>query len=173
MTTRQAARPPSAPMASSVPSATVCSQSPLPGKDPAGILETEGATTLRKILHDRALPLSAIVIDAHLDPWERRLRDPEGPLPAMRSTATLIAALLPRETAQAIRQITGNAELQTLNERMQHERMQPVTNPALAEIARTLPADHACQIVRTAERLGFTDSGTGPKPAQTIRRPAS
>jgi len=195
----------------------------LPGKDPAGILETEGATTLRQILHDRALPLSAIVIDAHLDPWERRLRDPEGPLLAMRSTATLIADLLPRETAQAIRQITGNAKLQTLD-----ERMQPVTNPALAEIARTLPADSAYQIVRTAERLGFTGcsdvlaevanavtrkaarpkgdpydpaphlagksfphpspttrpgtdpaparpggSGTGPKPAQTIRRPAS
>ena len=35
--------------------------------------------------------------------------------------------------------------------------MRPVTNPELPEIARVLPADAACQIMRVAERLGFTD----------------
>jgi hypothetical protein len=54
--------------------------------------------------------------------------------------------------AQAIRQITRNKELDTLD-----EQMRPVANPELPAIARALPADTACQITRTAERLGFTD----------------
>jgi DNA primase len=124
----------------------------LSGKDPAEILETGGAAALQTILQDRVRPLSAVVIDAHLDPWERRLQDPEGPLLAMRSTATLIAGLLPLETAEAIRHITRNKELLTLD-----ERMHPVANPELPEVARALPADTIYQIMRTAERLGFTD----------------
>jgi DNA primase len=124
----------------------------LPGKDPADILETVGAPALRAILRDRTQPLSAVVIDAHIDPWERRLRDPEGPLLAMRSLATVIASLLPPEAVQAIRRITGDKELIVLD-----EQMRPVTNPELPELARALPADSAYQIARTAERLGFTD----------------
>jgi hypothetical protein len=98
-------------------------------------------------------PLSAVVIDAHLAPWERRLHDPEGPLLAMRSTATVIAGLLPAGTAEAIRQITGNRELATVD-----DQMRPVANPELPEIARILPADAAYQTMRVAEQLGFTDS---------------
>jgi DNA primase len=124
----------------------------LSGKDPAGILETDGAAALQAILQDRVRPLSAVVIDAHLEPWDRRLRDPEGPLLAMRSTAALIAGLLPPQTAEAIRQITRDKELLTLD-----EDMRPVANPELPEIARTLPADTIYQIMQTAERLGFTD----------------
>ena len=124
----------------------------LSGKDPAEILQTEGPASLRTILRDHVRPLSAIVIDAHLDPWERRLRDPEGPLLAMRSTATLVACLLPLETAEAIRQITRNKELLMLD-----EYLRPVANPDLPEIARALPADIIYQIMRTAERLGITD----------------
>jgi len=124
----------------------------LSGKDPAEILEIEGAAALRTTLQDRVRPLSAVVIDAHLEPWERRLKDPEGPLLAMRSTAALIAGLLPPETAEAIRQITRNQELLTLD-----ERMWPVANPELPKIARALSADTIYQIMRTAERLGFTD----------------
>jgi hypothetical protein len=97
-------------------------------------------------------PLSSVVIDAHLAPWERRLQDPEGPLLAMRSTATVIAGLLPAGSAEAIRQITGNRELVTVD-----EQMRPVANPELPEIARVLPADAAYQTMRVAERLGFTD----------------
>ena len=67
----------------------------LSGKDPAEILQTEGPAALRTVLRDQVQPLSAVVIDAHLAPWERRLQDPEGPLLAMRSTATVIAGLLP------------------------------------------------------------------------------
>jgi DNA primase len=124
----------------------------LSGKDPAEILQAEGATTLRAILHDHVQPLSALVIDALLAPWERRLRDSEGPLLAMRSAAALIATLLPPETAETIRQITRNKELATIN-----ENMQPAANPELPQIARALPADTAYQITRVAERLGFTD----------------
>jgi DNA primase len=124
----------------------------LPGKDPAEILEAAGAPALRAILRDGAQPLSAVVIDAHIDPWERRLRDPEGPLLAMRSVATAIAGLLPPEAVQAIRRITGDKELVVLD-----EQMRPVTNPELPKLARAIPADTAYQIARTAERLGFTD----------------
>ena len=124
----------------------------LSGRDPAEILETQGAISLRAILRDHAQPLSAVVIDAHIDSWERRLRDPEGPLLAMRSTATVIAELLPPEAAQAIRHITHDKELFTID-----EEMRPVSNPELPELARALPADTAYQITLTAERLGFTD----------------
>jgi DNA primase len=124
----------------------------LSGKDPAEILQTEGPEALRTILRDEVQPLSAVVIDAHLAPWERRLHDPEGPLLAMRSTAAVIAGLLPAGTAEAIRQITGNRELAMVN-----EQMRPVANSELPEIARVLPADVAYQTMRVAERLGFTD----------------
>ena len=124
----------------------------LPGKDPAEILQTEGPEVLRAVLRDQVQPLSSVVIDAHLAPWERRLQDPEGPLLAMRSTATVIAGLLPAGSAEAIRQITGNRELVTVD-----EDMRPVANPELPEIARVLPADVAYQTMRVAERLGFTD----------------
>jgi DNA primase len=138
----------------------------LSGKDPAEILETQGAAALRAILQDRVRPLSAVVIDAHLEPWERRLRDPEGPLLAMRSTAALIAGLLPPETAEAIRQITRSKELLTLD-----ERLRSVVNPELPEIARALPADTICQIMRTAERLGITDySDVLAEVANTVTR---
>ena len=70
----------------------------------------------------------------------------------MRSTAVLIAGLLPPETAEAIRQITRNKELLALD-----EHLRPVANPELPEIARALPADTIYQIIRTAERLGITD----------------
>jgi DNA primase len=124
----------------------------LSGKDPAEILQTQGPGALRTILRDQAQPLSAVVIDAHLAPWERRLQDPEGPLLAMRSTAAVIAGLLPTGSAEAIRQITGNRELATVD-----EQMRPVANPEIPEIARVLPADAAYQTMRVAERLGFTD----------------
>jgi DNA primase len=124
----------------------------LSGKDPAEILQTEGPEALRTILRDQVQPLSAVVIDAHLALWERRLEDPEGPLLAMRSTATVIARLLPAGSAEAIRQITGNREIATID-----EQMRPVANPELPEIARILPADAAYQTMRVAERLGFTD----------------
>jgi DNA primase len=122
----------------------------LPGKDPAQILQTAGPAALRTVLRDQVQPLSAVIIDAHLAPWEPRLQDPEGPLLAMRSTATVIAGLLPAGTAEAIRQITGNRELATID-----EQMRPVANPKLPQIARILPAD--AQTMRLAERLGFTD----------------
>jgi DNA primase len=124
----------------------------LSGRDPAEILEAEGMTGLRSILQGQVQPLSAVVIDAHIGPWEQRLRDTEGPLLAMRNVATVIADLLPAKAVEAIHQVTNNKELTTVD-----EHMQPVVNPELPEIARVLPADTAYQITRTAERLGFTD----------------
>jgi DNA primase len=124
----------------------------LSGKDPAEVLQTQGLAALRTILRDQAQPLSAVVIDAHLGPWKRRLQDAAGPLLAMRSTAAMIASLLPAASAEAIRQITGNRELATAD-----DLMRPVANPELPEIARVLPADAAYQTMRVAERLGFTD----------------
>jgi DNA primase len=124
----------------------------LSGKDPAEILQTEGPEALRAALRAQVQPLSSVVIDAHLALWERRLHDPEGPLLAMRSAATVIAGLLPAGSTEAIRQITGNRELATVD-----EQMRSVANPELPEIARILPADAAYQTTRVAERLGITD----------------
>jgi DNA primase len=110
----------------------------LASKDPAEILQQDGPEALRTVLHEQTQPLSALVIDTSIEAWGRRLADPEGPLLAMRSTAALIAGLLP---------------LQTLD-----ELLRPVANPDLTQIARGLPADTAYQIMRTAGRLGFEAS---------------
>jgi hypothetical protein len=48
----------------------------------------------------------------------------------MRSVAAVIADLLPAETAEAIRRITGNQELVTAD-----EQMRSVANPELLQIA--------------------------------------
>jgi DNA primase len=124
----------------------------LSGRDPAEVLEAEGVTPLRAILESDVQPLSAVVIDAHIAPWERRLQDTEGPLLAMRSVATVIADLLPANAVEAICQITENKQLVTVD-----EQMQSVANSELSELARALPADTAYQITRVAERLGFAD----------------
>jgi DNA primase len=110
----------------------------LASKDPAEILQRDGPEALRAILRDQIQPLSALVIDASIETWGRRLRDLDGPLLAMRSTATLIAGLLPLQ--------------------MVDDLLRPVASPELTQIARGLPADIAYQIMRTADRLGFEAS---------------
>ena len=75
---------------------------------------------------------------------------PSGPLLAMRSTASLIASLLPDDTASQIRDITAGRELQTTD-----DLLRPVDNPEIPQIARILPADTSYQIVRAAGKLGF------------------
>ena len=119
-----------------------------PGRDPAEILQADGPAALRDVLQNRAEPLAAVVIDAHLDRWTRQLDHAEGQLHAMRSAATLIASLLPSDTADQILQITGGNHLTMLN-----EDLHPVENPELPAIARLLPANAACQIIRVADRL--------------------
>lgn len=69
------------------------------GRDPAEILQTDGRAALRDVLNERTEPLAAVVIDAHLDSWGRRLDHAEGQLQAMRSAATLVASLLPSDTS--------------------------------------------------------------------------
>ena len=122
----------------------------LDGKDPAEILQQHGPAALRAALRDRRQPLSAMLIDARIESWERRLNDPAGQYLAMLNVAVLIADLLPEETARQIRRITAGRELQTFDDQLHH-----VDNPELAEIARILPADTAYQTVRTAARLDF------------------
>ena len=70
----------------------------------------------------------------------------------MRSTAALIASLLPPGAAEQIRQVTGDRELETIN-----DQLRPAANPELAKIARILPGDTPYQVMRTAGRLGVTD----------------
>ena len=67
----------------------------LDGKDPAEILQRDGPGALRSVLREHRQPLSALLIDASIDQWGRRLDDADGPLLAMRATATLIASLIP------------------------------------------------------------------------------
>ena len=122
----------------------------LDGKDPAEILQRDGPAALRVILREHRQPLSALLIDASIEQWGRRLDDIDGPLLAMRSTASLIASLLPDDTASQIRDITAGRELQTTD-----DLLRPVDNPEIPQIARILPADTSYQIVRAAGKLGF------------------
>ena len=146
-------------------------------KDPAEILQRDGPAALRAILRDQIQPLSAVIIDAHIEPWERRLRDTCGPLLALRDAASLIARLLPPDSTTQIRQITKDQEL-TLTDDLLH----PVDNPELTQIANLLPADTPYQIMRVADRLGFdvsevlaevanavTEGGRGPKGLRRIQ----
>ncbi len=125
----------------------------LAGKDPAEILQRDGPTALRTTLREQVQPLSAVIIDARLEPWERRLRDTDGPLLAMRDAATLIASLMPSDSTAQIRQVTGDQEIS-----MTDDLLHPVDNPQLTEIARLLPADTPYQIMRVADKLGFEAS---------------
>ena len=110
----------------------------LDGKDPAEILQRDGPAALRIILREHRQPLSALLIDASIEQWGRRLDDTSGPLLAMRSAASLIASLLPDDTASQIRDITAGRELQTTD-----DLLRPVDNPEIPQIARILPADTA------------------------------
>jgi DNA primase len=125
----------------------------LEGKDPAEILQHHGPDALRSILRDRRQPLSALLIDAKIAEWERRLGDLSDPLRqyvAMLNVAMLIAGLLPDEAAGQIRRITAGRELRAFDDQLRH-----VGNPELPQIARALPAGTAFQAVRTATRLDF------------------
>jgi DNA primase len=86
-----------------------------PERDPAEILQNDGPAGLGRLLRHRAEPLARIVIDAHLDGWGHRLDEPEGPLRAMRSSAALVASLLPSEPLARIHQITGGRIIATLD----------------------------------------------------------
>ena len=124
----------------------------LSGRDPAQIMQDDGAPALAAVLGTQLQPLSAVVIDSAISPWEHRLDETDGPLLAMRSAAAVIAGLLPADTATVIRRVTAGRELATVD-----EQMRPIALPELPEIARMLPAGTACQIARVAERLGITD----------------
>ena len=122
----------------------------LDAKDPAETLQRDGPAALRIILREHRQPLSALLIDASIEQWGRRLDDTSGPLLAMRSAASLIASLLPNDTASQIYDITAGRELQTTD-----DLLRPVDNPETPQIARILPADTSYQIVRAAGKLGF------------------
>jgi DNA primase len=137
----------------------------LDGKDPAEILQRDGPAALRVILREHRQPLSALLIDASIEQWERRLDDTGGPLLAMRSAAGLIASLLPDGTASQIRGITQGRELQTTD-----DLLRPADNPEIPQIARILPADTSYQIVRAAGRLGFDCTDVLAEVANTATR---
>jgi DNA primase len=122
----------------------------LDGKDPAQILQRDGPQALCRVLHEHRQPLSALLIDTSIEQWARRLDDIDGPLLAMRATATLIASLLPGGTATQIRGITAGRELQTTD-----ELLRPVDNHEIQQIAAILHAETTYQIVRAAAKLGF------------------
>jgi DNA primase len=137
----------------------------LDGKDPSEILQRDGPSTLRNILREQRQPLSALLIDASIEQWARKLDDIGGPLLAVRSTASLIASLLADDTASQIRGITAGRELQTTD-----DLLRSVDNPEIPQIARTLPAETSYQIVRTAGKLSFDCTDVLAEVANVITR---
>jgi DNA primase len=118
--------------------------------DPAQIMQQDGPAALRAILHQHREPLTAMVIDTHLEGWERHLSHVDGRFRAMRSAASLIAGLLPPDIAAQVRELTEGRNLVMLD-----DMLRPVENPKLPRIARILPTDMAFQIVRAACALDF------------------
>ena len=133
-----------------------------PGRDPAEILEADGPVALRAALQ-HVEPLAKVVIDAHIDQWTGQLAHAEGQLNAMRSAAAHIAGILPPETANAILSITGGQSLATLD-----DALRPIANPELPAIARILPPDAICQIIRTADRTRCDCSEVTAAVANTV-----
>ena len=123
-----------------------------PGRDPAEILQTDGAAALIAACQ-QSRPLAQVAIDTYLHRWGRQLDHAEGQLAAMRGAAVLIAGTLPEEVADVIRELTGRRKLTTLD-----EGLRPVINSAFTQIALMLPATAVCQILRVAERTGHDHS---------------
>lgn len=122
----------------------------LNAKDPAEIVQQDGPAALRAILCHHREPLSAMVIDTHIEGCARHLGSIEGRYRAMRSTASLIAELLPEDIAAKIRQLAEGHDLEMVD-----DMLRPVVNPQLSRIARILPADTAFQVVRASAALEF------------------
>ena len=137
----------------------------LNAKDPAGIMQQDGPAVLRAVLCEQREPLAALVIDAHIGERERHLSDTEGRYRVMHSTASLIAGLLPGQTAARISQLTGGRELVLVD-----DMLHPVDNPQLPRIARVLPADAAYQVVWVAGTLGFDVSEVLAEVANAVTR---
>ena len=97
-------------------------------------LAQDGPAALRAVLREHRQPLSALLIDASIESWERQLDDPDGRYLAMLNAAVLIADLLPAETAQQIRRITAGRELRTFD-----DLLNPVDNPELPRSPASCP----------------------------------
>lgn len=138
------------------------------GKDPAETLQAGGPQAVRAVLRGRRHPLSAVLIDARISEWERRLQDADGPYMAMLSTATLIAGLLPGDSAALVRQIAGGRELRTAD-----DMLRPLPVPEIAKIAGILPADTSYQITRAATALRFDASEVLAEVANAVTRNAA
>jgi DNA primase len=139
----------------------------LNANDPAQIVQQDGPAALRAILRERREPLSAVVIDTHIEGRGRHLGDTEGRFRAMHSAASLIAGLLPDDTAAQVRQLTEGRDLVMLD-----DMLNPVENPHLPRIARILPADAAFQVVRAACTLDFDVSDVTAEVANAVNRSA-
>jgi DNA primase len=140
----------------------------LGGRDPAQILEEQGADALRDTLTARTRPLLGVIVNDEASRLQYQLGDTEGPFRAMRAAATALARLLPADAAAQITQITAGTELTALD-----DQMRPVASPQLAQIARALPADTASEITRLADRLSFTTSDVLIEVANAVTRQAA
>ena len=141
----------------------------LDGKDPAQILQRDGPAALRTILREHRQPLSALLIDASIEQWGRRLNDIDGPLLAMRSAASLIASLLPDDTASQIRDITAGRELQTTD-----DLLRPVDNPEIPRSPASCPptpATRSCGPPGSSASTAPTCSPKSPTPPPATPAP--
>jgi len=139
----------------------------LNAKDPAAIFAQDGPAALRAVLREHREPLSARLIDACIGQFEKHLDHTEGIYRAMRSTAALIAELLPGQAAKQISQLTGGRKLVLFD-----NLANPVEIPALPRIAAALPAETAYQVVRAAAKLGFDATEVIAEVANTVTRDA-
>lgn len=139
----------------------------LNAKDPAAVFAQDGPAALRAVLREHREPLSARLIDARIGQFEKHLDHTEGIYRAMRSTAALIAELLPGQAAKRISQLTGGQNLVLVD-----DLANPVEIPELPQIAAALPAETAYQVVRAAVKLGFDATEVMTEVANTATRDA-
>jgi DNA primase len=150
------------------PATSALASARLAGRDPAQILQESGPQALREILTTATEPLLRVVTDAEIAQWDNRMGDTEGPIRAMRAAAGVLAGLLPASAARHLRQTTAGTELAAFD-----DQLRPAPLPRLPDIARALPADISREVVRLADRLGFTASDTLIEVANAVTRQAA
>ena len=150
------------------PATSALASARLAGRDPAQILQESGPQVLREALATGTEPLLGVVVDAEIARWGNRMGDTEGPLRAMRAAAGVLAGHLPASTVGRLRQVTAGIELTAFD-----DQFRPAALPQLPGIASALPADTGREVVRLADRLGFTASDVLIEVANAVTRQAA
>jgi DNA primase len=80
-------------------------------QDPAQVLREDGPGRLARVLAGQRRPLADLVVDAEICEWARWLSFAEGRIGALRSAATVVAAMPPAEVGRQVSRLASRLDL--------------------------------------------------------------